>query len=103
MMRLRNREMPMIKTADRAETAGDGNTLEHDEIDLSDLNYRTLTPERWAALKRQVVRRGRVERKKVVREMLDRLIFWRGKQAAPAPLHPALTAGVSFAVETDSL
>jgi len=87
----------MIKTADRAATAGDGNTQEHDEIDLSDLDYRTLTPEQWAVLKRQVVRRGRVERAKAVREMLDRLIFWRGKQAAAAPLHPALTASVSFA------
>ena len=87
----------MIKTIDRAATAGDSSTQEHDEIDLANLDYCTLTPEQWAALTRQVARRGQVEREKVVREMLDRLIFWRGKQAAAAPLHPALTASVSFA------
>ena len=87
----------MTKTIDRAATAGESNTGEHDEIDLANLDYRTLTPEQWALLKRQVARCARVERAKAVREILDRLIFWRGKQAGGCrPSSPGLTASVSF-------
>ena len=54
----------MITTIDRPARNGDRNLQEPDEIDLTNLDYRTLTPEQWTLLKAQVVRRARVEQAK---------------------------------------
>ena len=62
-----------------------------DEIDLTNLDYRTITHEQWTLLKAQVVRRAQAERAKAVREMFDRLIFWREKKPAARPFTPTVS------------
>jgi hypothetical protein len=40
------------------------------ECDLSTIDMRTLGPEEWAAVKREVVRRAYAERTKVLRQLI---------------------------------
>jgi len=49
------------------------------EPDLTIPDYRTLTHEQWEDLKRQVARRARAERAKVVRHIFTALASWRQK------------------------
>jgi hypothetical protein len=90
-------ETHVINTLDRPDAGGHRNMHEQDEIDLTSLDCRALTPDQWALVKRQVVRRAQVERAKAIREMFGCLIFWRGKRAATAPPQPDPTASASLA------
>ena len=69
----------MISTIDSPGTGGDSNMQKHGEIDLQNLDYRTLTHEQWELLKRQVIRRAHAERAKVVRRIFAALVSWRQK------------------------
>jgi len=51
------------------------------EPDLTIPDYRTLGPDQWALLKRQVARRAHAERAKVVRDIFAALVSWRRKLA----------------------
>jgi hypothetical protein len=46
------------------------------ERDLSTIDLRTISPEEWQDVKREVVRRARAERARVMRELLRRLACW---------------------------
>lgn len=61
------------------------------ESDLSTIDIRTLSPEEWHAVKREVVRRAHAERATMVREAAARLQSWWGnrKQERPAPARAA--------------
>jgi hypothetical protein len=54
---------------------------DHHEIDLQNLDRRTLTPELWGLIKTQAVRRANAERTKLMSHVLGRLAFWRRKDA----------------------
>ena len=82
----------MISTIDSPGTGGDSNMQKHGEIDLQNLDYRTLTHEQWELLKRQVIRRAHAERAKVVRRIFAALVSWRQKTVELAfrtRAHPA--------------
>ena len=83
----------MIKTFERPATGNDHSMPRHYQIDLTCLDYQALTPEQWTLVKRQVARRGRDERVKSIRAIVNRLILWHGEQPA-APLRD-LRADVS--------
>jgi hypothetical protein len=88
----------MVKTLDKPDVGGNRNMHQHDEIDLTNLDYRALTPEQWELVKRQAVRRAQAERAQMINEMVRRLIFWRGKSAATAPPRPDPTGCSSVAL-----
>ena len=54
---------------------------DHHEIDLQNLDRRTLTPELWGLIKAQAVRRANADRTKLISDVLGRLAFWRRKDA----------------------
>lgn len=62
-----------------------------EESDLSTIDIRSLSPEEWHAVKREVVRRAHAERATMVREAIARLRSWWGnrKRQRPAPARPA--------------
>jgi hypothetical protein len=46
------------------------------ETDLSRIDLKTLTPEQWVALKREVNRRAHAERAEVLRELVALVRSW---------------------------
>jgi hypothetical protein len=51
------------------------------ECDLSAIDIRTITPEEWEAVKREVLRRAHAERAKVMRDLIKRLrSWWQGRK-----------------------
>jgi hypothetical protein len=51
--------------------------LNRHEIDLQNLDRKTLTPELWGQIKAQAVRRAHEERSQVMSEFFGMLAFWR--------------------------
>lgn len=47
--------------------------LRRDEIDFSTIDYRALTPEQWALVKKQVVARAHAERSQALRDSIAAL------------------------------
>lgn len=50
------------------------------ESDLSTIDIRSLSPEEWHAVKREVVRRAHAERATMVRVAIARLRSWWGNR-----------------------
>jgi hypothetical protein len=57
------------------------------ERDLSAIDMRTIAPEEWEDVKREVVRRARAERARVMRELFERLkCWWQGCEQERDPV-----------------
>jgi len=67
----------MISNIDSPARGLDSNLQVPNEPDQTIPDYRTLTPDQWALLKRQVARRAHAERAKVVRDIFAALVSWR--------------------------
>lgn len=62
-------------------------TSEHNEIDLSATDMRTITPEDWQAMKRTAIWRAPPERAKAMRELLRPFrSWWRAPSGRVEPL-----------------
>jgi len=71
----------MISNIDSPGKGSHSNLQEPNEPNLTIPDYRTLGPDQWALLKRQVARRAHAERAKVVRDIFAALVSWRRKLA----------------------
>jgi hypothetical protein len=46
------------------------------ELNLSEIDIRSITPEEWEAVQREAVRRAHAERAKLVRDLIKQLRCW---------------------------
>jgi hypothetical protein len=67
-----------------------------DEIDIATIDLRSLTPQQWTALKRQVIRNAHAERSQVARVLFGSLFGWLRRSARTTRATATHDTGVSY-------